>query len=359
MKRDYYEVLGVPRGADERQIKTAYRALAMKFHPDRNPGAEAEEKFKEASEAYEVLSSADKRRIYDHAGFDGLRGQGGGSPPGAEEIFSSFGDIFGDLFGGGGGGRRRGGRARGSDMRLDMTLDFNEAAFGCKKTLNVDRHGECAHCSGRGAEPGSQLSRCGTCDGRGQVVHGQGMFLVSTPCSECRGRGTYNPNPCRACHGEGRVRRSQELEVTVPPGFDEGLHLRYSGEGEAGAAGGPAGDLYVAVRIRPHKSLRRDGEDVVAEAQVPLTVAILGGEVVVEGVEGPEKVEIPKGSQPGDVITLRKRGVPRLRGGGRGNLHVTCKVEVPRGLTAKQRALVEELGNSFGTKQSKKRSLFS
>ena len=363
MKRDYYEVLGVARDADERAVKRAYRQLAMQYHPDRNQSAGAEGKFKEASEAYEVLSDAKKRKIYDRAGFDGLHGQGfsgGFSQAGVEEIFNNFGDIFGDLFGMGG-GRRRGGKgaARGGDLKFELAIDFNEAAFGCKKTITLPRHVDCERCKGRGGEPGTQPTRCTACEGRGQVVHGQGMFLVSTPCADCGGRGTLNANPCRDCRGDGHVRKNQQLEVTVPAGFDEGLHLRYSGEGEAGVGGAAAGDLYIAVHIRPHPRLKRDGEDVVTEAKVSITEAMLGAEISVAGVEGDEKVDVPKGTQPNDVITLRKRGIPRLRGGGRGNLHVVCRVEVPRSLSAKQKILVEELAASMGVKPAKKRSLFS
>ncbi len=358
MKRDYYEVLGVSRTADEREIKKAYRQLAMELHPDRNPSPEAEEKFKEASEAYEVLSDAQKRRVYDRAGFDGLRSQGfsGFSGVGVEDIFSSFGDIFGDLFGF---GQRRGGGGpgRGSDLRYDLTLDFHEAAFGCKKDITLDKQVACDRCHATGAEPGSPPARCVTCNGRGQVVHGQGMFLVSTPCPECRGRGFINTNPCQSCRGEAHVHKKTDFTVQVPAGFDDGIHLRYPGEGESGAQGGPAGDLYVAVHVQPHPTLKRDGEDVITELNVSIVDAALGCEREITGVEGPETIEVPKGTQPNDVITLRRKGVPKLRGGGRGSLHVVCKVEVPRNLTSKQRKALEDFATSMG--QPKKRSLFS
>lgn len=357
MKRDYYEVLGVSRTVDERELKKAYRKLAMELHPDRNPSPEAEEKFKEASEAYEVLSDAQKRRIYDQAGFDGLRNQGfsGFSGVGVEDIFSSFGDIFGDLFGFG--QRRGGGGGRGNDLRYDLTLDFHEAAFGCKKEIVLERHVGCERCGSTGAEPGSPPARCVTCNGRGQVVHGQGMFLVSTPCPECRGRGFINTNPCHTCQGEMQVRKKSDFTVQVPAGFDDGIHLRYPGEGEPGSRGGPPGDLYVAVRVRQHPSLKRDGEDVIAEVTISMVEAALGCEREIDGVEGKETIDIPKGTQPNDVITLKRKGVPKLRGGGRGALHVVCKVEVPRVLNAKQRKLLEDFAATAGT--PKKRSLFS
>jgi molecular chaperone DnaJ len=359
MKRDYYEVLGVARTAEEREIKKAYRKLAMDFHPDRNSSPEAEERFKEASEAYEVLSDPDKRRIYDRAGFDGLRSQGfsGFSGVGVEDIFSSFGDIFGDLFGfGQRAGGRRGGMQRGADLRYDLTLEFNEAVFGCKKEVTLDQHVPCDTCQGSGAAAGSQPVRCHTCAGRGQVVHGQGLFLVSTTCPDCHGQGMKHSNPCQACHGEGRARARRTVTVTIPAGFDDGMSLRYAGEGEPGVRGGPPGDLYVACRVRPHATLKRDGDDLIAEVPISMVEAALGAEIVVDGVDAQETVEIPKGTQPMDVITLKRKGVPRLRGGGRGNLHIVCKVEIPKGLSSKQRKLLEEFAATF---EQKKRSLFS
>ncbi len=355
MRRDYYEILGLAKTAEPAEIKRAYRKLAMELHPDRNPSPEAEEKFKEASEAYEVLSDPNKRSVYDRAGFEGLRSQGfsGFSGAGVEDIFSSFGDIFGDLFGFG--QRRRGGAQRGSDLRYDLTLDFNEAVFGCDKEALLEQYVPCERCEGQGAEPGSQPVRCNTCAGRGQVVHGQGLFLVSTTCPECHGQGMKQSNPCKSCNGEGRSRARRTVTVHIPEGFDDGMSLRYAGEGEPGARGGPAGDLYVAVRVRPHKSLKRDGDDVIAEAMVAMADAALGTEVTVEGVDGPEVISIPKGTQPMEVITIKRKGVPRLRGGGRGNLHVICKVEVPRNLSSKQRKLLEEFAS---TVEPKKRSSF-
>ncbi len=359
MPRDYYEVLGVHRDAQSKDIKRAYRKLAMDFHPDRNKDAAAEEKFKEASEAYEVLSDERKRRIYDQGGFDGLRGSGfsGFSGMGVEDIFSSFGDIFGDMFGFGQRGRRSGGAHRGSDLRYDLTITFEEAVTGCQKELALEQLVPCEACHGHGSEPDSQTVRCATCQGRGQIIAGQGMFLLSTPCPDCGGQGSKQTKPCARCRGEGRMRARRTVTARLPAGFDDGMSLRYAGEGEPGVRGGPPGDLYVAVRVRPHKTLKRDGDDLIAEAAIGMVQAALGTKVSVATVEGKEEVTIPAGTQPDDVITLRKKGVSRLRGGGRGDLHVLVKVEIPRELTPEQRELLE----SFGEVEvaPKKRRLFS
>lgn len=356
---DYYSVLNVAHDADDKEIKRAYRRLAMEFHPDRNPDSNAEAKFKEASEAYEVLSDPEKRRIYDRFGVDGLKNRGftGFSGAGVEDIFSSFGDVFGDLFGFGRASRRTGAAARGSDLRYELTLGFKDALFGSNHDITLEQHVACQTCNGSGAKAGSEPIRCKTCQGRGQVVHGQGLFLISTTCSDCGGQGTRHSDPCSDCHGEGRVRAERQVTVRIPPGFDEGMSLRYAGEGEPGVRGGPAGDLYVVVRVEAHETLRREGDELIAEAPVSMVVAALGGEIEIEGVDGPEVVTIPKGTQPNDVITVKKKGAPRLRGGGRGDLHVVCRVEIPKSLNAKQRQLLEEFGN-LG-ESSKKRRFFS
>ncbi len=358
-RRDYYEVLGVNRNATERDLKSAYRKLAMDFHPDRNSNPEAEERFKEASEAYEVLSDPQKRRVYDRAGFDGLRNTGfsGFSGVGVEDIFASFGDIFGDLFGFGQRTRRAGAAQRGSDLQYDLAVEFAEAVFGCEKEITIEQYVACSACRGSGAEPGSQPTTCVSCHGRGQVVHGQGLFLISSTCPDCHGHGMVQSQPCLACRGDGRARARRTVNVRIPPGFDEGMSLRYAGEGEPGARGGPTGDLYVAVQVRPHPTLRREGTELVAEVDLTMVQAALGAEVTIEGVEGEEQITVPPGTQPGDVITLKRKGVPELRGSGRGALHVVCKVQIPRSLTARQRELLVEFGGEPEKKQ--KRRIFS
>jgi molecular chaperone DnaJ len=357
VRRDYYEVLGVERSASDKDIKTAYRKLAMEFHPDRNASPDAEEKFKEASEAYEVLSDPQKRSLYDRAGFDGLRGAGfsGFQGVGVEDIFSSFGDIFGDLFGFGQ-RARRGGVQRGADLRYDLDIDFEEAVFGTEKSIEVDQHVACDTCSGSGAATGSKLVTCSTCHGRGQIVHGQGLFLISTTCPACHGRGASQSEPCKTCSGSGRMRARREVKVRIPAGFDDGMSLRYAGEGEAGPRGGPPGDLYVAVTVRPHKTLRREGNDLICEVTLDMARAALGGELTVQGIDGEEVVDVPKGTQYGDVVTIKRKGVPHLRGNNRGDLHVLFRVETPKNLTSRQRELLEEFAGLSG---GKKRRLFS
>jgi len=359
-QRDYYEVLGIERQADQSTIKKAYRRLAMEFHPDRNQSEGAEAQFKEASEAYEVLSDDQKRSLYDRHGFAGLKNSGfsGFSGGGVEDIFSSFGDIFGDLFGmgGGRGGSRRSGARRGADLRSEMTIEFDEAIFGCSKELSVPQDIPCEGCAGTGAEPGTQPVTCPTCAGRGQVMHGQGLFLVSTTCPDCRGRGSKILQKCGECTGDGVVSIERTLNIKIPAGFDDGMSLRYGGQGDAGSAGGPPGDLYIVVGVVPHETLVRQGDDLVFSATIGMAQAALGTSIMVPTPDGDEKVAIPKGTQPEDVITLRRKGVPRLRGGGRGNLHILVKVEIPKVLNSKQRKLLEEFVESSSTK---KRRLFS
>lgn len=358
-QRDYYEVLGVDQQADQSTIKKAYRRLAMEFHPDRNQSEGAEVKFKEASEAYEVLSDDQKRSLYDRHGFAGLKNSGfsGFSGAGVEDIFSSFGDIFGDLFGmGGRGGGRRSGVRRGGDLRSELTIEFDEAVFGCSKEITVPQDISCEGCAGTGAEPGTQPVTCSTCAGRGQVMHGQGLFLVSTTCPECRGSGSRIVRKCGECAGEGVNSIKRTLNVKIPAGFDDGMSLRYGGQGDAGAGGGPAGDLYIVVSVVPHESLIRQGDDLVFSITIGMVQAALGTSIMVPAPDGEEKVMIPKGTQPEDVITLRKKGVPRLRGGGRGHLHVLVKVEIPRNVNSRQRKLLEEF---VEVSSEKKRRLFS
>lgn len=349
-KRDYYEVLGVPRQATEAEIKKAYRHLALKHHPDRNPhNKDAEEKFKEAAEAYAVLADADKRARYDqfgHAGLGGPQGFGGFNPEvfsDFEDIFSSLGSIFGfsmgDMFGG---QRAGGGRRRGSDLRHDLEIEFLEAAFGAEKEIRVPRLETCADCRGSGARGGGRET-CRACHGRGQVVHRQGFFALSRTCGTCGGTGEVITDPCPKCRGEGRRREVRRLKIAIPAGVDSGARLRLAGEGEGGPQGGREGDLYVVVRVKDHPLFRRDGSNVMCEVPIAIATAALGGEVAVPTLEGTTKMSVPPGTQSGSVFCLRGKGMPRPNGGPRGDLYVTTAVSVPTRLSRKQREAFERL----------------
>jgi molecular chaperone DnaJ len=328
-KRDYYEVLAVAKTAGEKEIKAAYRKLAVQYHPDRNPGDhEAEEKFKEAAEAYAVLSDADKRARYDRFGHQGVGGAaGGGIDP---TIFADFSDILGDLFGFGDAfGRRRGGPARGADLRYDLTLTFNEAVFGTETTLRLPRLEGCDTCKGTGSASGAQPTPCRTCNGQGQVRYSQGFFTVARTCPQCNGEGRTVSDPCKTCRGQGRVERERSLKVQIPPGVDTGARLRLSGEGEQGRAGGPAGDLYVVIRVEAHARFQRDGSTVYSELPIGYPQAVLGAEVAVETLHGTSTLDIPAGTQPGREFRLRGQGIPRIDGHGKGDHIVRVAIEVP------------------------------
>jgi molecular chaperone DnaJ len=347
--RDYYEVLEVPRDADDATIKKAYRKLAMQYHPDRNPGdASAEAKFKEASEAYSVLSDEQKRATFDRFGHAGLRGQGPGGGPGfqsADEIFSQFGDLFGDMFGfGGGRGRGRGGPRGGSDLRMRVQLDFLAAVHGTTKEIEVPREQSCEPCTGSGAEPGSAPVTCTTCGGAGQVLQQVAFMRVQTTCPRCRGRGKTIKDPCRKCSGAGRVRVPEKVSVSFPPGMDAGKQLRVSGKGDAGDPGGPSGDLYIEVEVGEHEVFRRDGDDIILTRSMSFPQACLGAEIKVPTVDGEEALTIPPGTPSGKVITLRGKGAPRLGGKrGRGDQHVQLIVEVPEKLSGEEEGLIRKL----------------
>ncbi len=348
-KRDYYEVLGVARDAAVTEIKQAYRGLAVEFHPDRNPNdPEAEERFKEASEAYAILSDPEKRARYDRFGHEGFPGSGfSGFDPSA---FGDFADILGDLFGFGFGdifGGRRGGRGggprRGRDLQYTLGLTLEEAAVGAERTVRIPRQEPCATCEGSGAEPGTSPESCGTCHGAGQVMFRRGFLSVSQTCPSCGGAGRVNRHPCSGCSGRGRVEKQANLKVSVPAGVDSGMRLRLAGEGEAGGQGGPAGDLFVVLAVEEHSLFQRDGSDLHLEVPVSVFQAMLGGSLTVSTVLGEKReVEIRAGAQPGDVIRMKGDGMPRVDSGRQGDLYVHIRVVVPRRLTSEQKKLVAE-----------------
>src|SRR5262245_33281312 len=348
-QRDYYEVLGVPRNASDQEIKSAYRKLALKFHPDRNQGdKQAEERFKEAAEAYSVLGDADKRRRYDTYGHAGVSGAAGG--PGFDPtIFADFGDILGDFFGFGDlFGRRRGGPRRGADLRYNLELSFEEAVFGTETHVQIPRTEPCAACSGSGSAPGTKPVTCNGCHGSGQVTFQQGFFSVSRTCGRCHGTGRVVSSPCKECHGEGHVGVERRLQIKIPPGVDSGSQLRISGEGEPGAAGGPPGDLYVVVRVQEHPFFKREGTNLFCEVPINVAQAALGSVLEVPTPDGtPAKVTIPEGTQNGAVFRVRSHGVPALGGRGRGDLLVTARVVIPHKLSAEQRKLIEQLSKTL------------
>ena len=350
-KRDYYKILDVARTATEADIKKAYRRLAMKFHPDRNPGdLESEEKFKECKEAAEVLGDADKRAIYDQHGHAGLEAasQRGAGQRGADAFNDIFGDVFGDIFGGGrrgGGGRSQ--VFRGADLRYEIELELGQAVFGHALELELPKLEECGTCHGTGAAKGSAPVTCDTCDGNGQVRVSQGFFQLQQTCPRCRGMGTIVRNPCDTCLGQGRVRRAKKLSVKIPAGVDTGDRIRLSGEGEAGRNGGPPGDLYVEVRVREHAIFEREGEHLSCEVPISFATAALGGTLEVPTLDGDVTIKIPAESQSGRVFRLRDKGVKPVRGGARGDLFCKVVIETPVKLSAEQRELVKQLEASL------------
>jgi len=348
--RDYYDVLGLSREAGDADIKSAYRKLALKHHPDRNPGdAAAEEKFKEAAEAYAVLADADKRARYDRFGHAGLSGAGGqGFDPtvftGFEDILGGLGDIFGfgDVFGGGG-GRRRGGPQRGSDLRYDLEITFAQSAKGTETAVQIPRHEPCGTCSGSGAAPGTSAAQCGQCRGSGQIRFQQGFFTMARTCSACRGSGRVVTTPCKTCRGEGQIEHQRKLSVKIPAGIASGQRLRLQGEGEGGARGGPAGDLYVVIFVQEDERFVRDGNDLHVASEIPFTTLALGGEVSVPGIDDPHSLTIPEGTATGTMFRLKSKGMPDVSGRGKGDLLVTVKGTTPRKLSREQRELLEQL----------------
>jgi len=345
-KRDYYDVLGLNRDASEEDIKKAYRKLAMKWHPDRNPdNPKAEENFKEAKEAYEILSDAQKRGAYDqfgHAGVDpsAAAGAGGFGAGGFGGFADAFGDIFGDIFGG---GRSRSNVFRGADLRYNLEVSLEEAARGTETRIRIPTMEQCDTCHGSGAKPGTSPSTCPTCQGHGQVRMQQGFFSIQQTCPRCHGSGKIVASPCATCNGAGRVKRHKTLSVKIPAGVDEGDRIRLSGEGEAGTNGGPPGDLYVVIHIRPHSVFTRDHNDLHCEMPISITVAALGGEIEIPTLDGYAKIKVPSGTQTGQMFRLRNKGIKGVRSSSHGDLICHVMVETPVNLTARQRELLAEL----------------
>jgi len=354
-KRDYYEILEVSRTASETEIKSSYRRLAMKYHPDRNPGDQvAEEKFKEAAEAYAILCDAEKRSLYDRFGHAGVKSAGGGGAGFDPSVFQEFGDFadilgnmfgFGDLFGGG--GRRRGGPQRGADLRYDLEISFEEAARGAETVIQIPRQETCETCSGSGSAPGSQAATCPQCRGQGQVRFQQGFFTVARTCPQCRGAGKIITKPCQTCRGAGRVTKEKKLTVKIPAGIATGQQLRLQNEGEGGTAGGPAGHLYVVVHVQEHPFFRRDGVNLFCEIPVNFTTVALGGDVQVATLDGTETVKVHEGTQTGTTLRLKGKGMPDVGGRGRGDLFATVQVRTPKKLSREQRKIVEQLADAL------------
>ena len=347
-KRDYYEILEVSQNASESDIKKAYRRLAMKYHPDRNPGdSDAEVRFKEAKEAYEVLSDAQKRSAYDqfgHAGVDPSQGGGGGFGRGGADFSDIFSDVFGDIFGGGRGGSRA---FRGADLRYRMEVTLEEAVQGIERDIKIPTQVECGQCDGSGAAPGSKPEKCATCQGHGEVRVQQGFFSIQQSCPRCGGSGEVISDPCKRCRGNGMVPDEKTLDVRVPAGVDTGDRIRLSGEGEPGEQGGPPGDLYVEIAVKPHAIFTRDGADLRCEIPVSMTTAALGGEIEVPTLDGRVSLQVPSGTQSGKVFRVRGKGVKPVRGGAQGDMLVRANVETPVNLTARQKELLEELADTL------------
>ncbi|HIJ77748.1 MAG: molecular chaperone DnaJ [Desulfobulbaceae bacterium] len=346
METDYYKTLGVSADASAAEIKKAYRKLAMLYHPDKNPGnKEAEESFKAAAEAYEVLGDLEKRKIYDQYGVAGLRDSGYSGPGNSNDIFSSFGDIFGDLFGGGHsrqGGRRRQGPIPGNDLRYDLGISFLDAVHGAEKEVEITKRDTCWTCDGSGLRPGHKPKTCATCKGHGQVIHAQGFFRVQTTCPNCNGAGEIIADPCNDCDGVGLVNKTKKVSLKIPAGINTGARMRLRGEGEGGRKGGEAGDLYVVIYVEDHEFFMRDGNNIHCDFPLTIAQAALGATVEVPTVHGSVELKIPAGTQPEQIFTIKGEGVPSLRGGGRGDMIVRSKIIIPKKLDKRQKELLKE-----------------
>lgn len=348
-KRDYYEILGVSRGASEQELKSAFRKLAKEHHPDRNPGdTAAEQKFKELNEAYEALKDPQKRAAYDqfgHAAFEGGRGPGAGGfgPDFASSMSDIFDDLFGEFMGGRRGGRGRSGRERGADIRYNMEIALAEAFTGKQATIKVPTTVGCETCSGTGAKPGTRPSPCPTCQGHGKVRASQGFFTIERVCPSCQGRGEIIEDPCVTCHGAGRVTKERTLQVSIPAGVEDGTRIRLAGEGEAGQRGGPTGDLYIFLSIKPHEFFQRDGADVFCRVPIAMTTAALGGSIDVPLLDNSRvAVTVPAGTETGKQFRIKGKGMPVLRSNVRGDMYIQVEVETPKNLTKRQRELLQE-----------------
>jgi len=352
-KRDYYEILGVAKNSSEEEIKKSYRKLAMKFHPDRNPGDKAaEDKFKEAKEAYEMLSDGQKRAAYDRFGHAGVDPNVGGGPAGAHGFnggfAEAFGDIFGDIFGTAAGARSaRHNAFRGADLRYNMEISLEQAANGFATDIRVPAWENCETCAGTGAKPGTKPKTCGTCSGSGAVRMAQGFFSIQQTCPTCHGSGRVIASPCQVCHGDGRVKHNKVLEVSIPAGIDEGQRIRLSGKGEPGVNGGPPGDLYVEIRITPHEVFQRDGDDLHCEVPISIAAAVLGGEIEVATLKEKVSIELPEGTQSGKTFRLRGKGIKGVRSNYPGDLYCHVRVETPVRLTEKQKKLLRDFDQSI------------
>ena len=341
--KDYYKILGVSRDATEDQIKKSYRKIAMQYHPDRNPAnKEAEERFKLASEAYEVLRDPEKREIYNRYGIEGLKGTGFTGFRGFEDIFSAFGDIFEDFFGFGTTGRRRSRAQPGTDLRYDLKISFRDAAFGKETEIEIPKNVICDVCNGSGAKPGTYPTQCPSCRGTGQVTRSQGFFTISTTCGDCRGEGNIIAHPCKECRGHRKVRKTKKIQIKIPPGVDTGSRLRIRSEGEEGERGGPPGDLFLFIYVEPDDFFSREGDDIICQIPISFPQAALGTEIEVPTLNGKRNLNIPKGIESGEILRIKGGGFPKIRGYGRGDQIVQVIVKTPNNLTKKQEEILRE-----------------